>query len=105
MISCLEDQLRRDEAVRLRPYKDSVGKLTIGVGRNLDDVGISLQEADLLLANDVKSATVALEANFPWTMDLDEVRKGALLNMTFNMGIRGLSGFKDFLAKMQAKDF
>lgn len=91
--------------MRLRPYKDSVGKLTIGVGRNLDDVGISLEEADLLLANDIKAATVALEANFPWTMDLDDVRKGAMLNMTFNMGIRGLSGFKDFLAKMEAKDF
>src|SRR5258708_976756 len=104
-ITCIADQLRRDEALHLRPYKDSVGKLTIGVGRNLDDVGISEQEADVLLANDIKAATLALEATFPWTMDLDETRKGALVNMAFNMGIRGLAQFKDFLAKMQTKDF
>jgi lysozyme len=105
VIASLKDQLIRDEELRLRPYKDSVGKLTIGVGRNLDDVGISLQEADLLLANDIKAATVALESTFPWTMELDEVRQGALLNMTFNMGIHGLAQFRDFLAKLQAKDF
>lgn len=99
------DQLRRDEGLILHPYRDSVGKITIGIGRNLDDVGISEKEADFLLANDVNSATVALEANFPWTMGLDDARKGALVNMTFNMGIRGLSEFRDFLAKMQAGDF
>jgi lysozyme len=104
-ITCLEDQLRRDEGVRLRPYRDSVGKVTIGVGRNLDDVGISEKEADLLLANDIQSATISLEANFPWTMELDQVRKGALLNMAFNMGVRGLAEFRDFLEKMQAQNF
>jgi lysozyme len=104
-ITCLEDQLRRDEGFRSHPYQDSVGKLTIGVGRNLDDVGISAQESDVLLANDIKAATVSLESTFPWTMDLDEVRKGALLNMTFNIGVRGLSQFHDFLAKLEAKEF
>jgi lysozyme len=98
-------QLHRDEGLRLKPYRDQVGKLTIGVGRNLDDVGISEQEADLLLANDIHAATVSLESAFPWTAGLDEVRKGALLNMTFNMGIHGLSEFRDFLNKMQAGDF
>lgn len=105
MITCLEDQLRRDEGVKLKPYRDSVGKLTIGIGRNLDDDGISLEEADFLLEADMKAATVSLEANFPWAMALDEARKGALLNMTFNMGIKGLSEFKDFLAKMQSGNF
>jgi lysozyme len=104
-ITCLEDQLRRDEGVRLSPYKDSVGKLTIGVGRNLSDVGIGPDESDLMLSNDIKRATVSLESSFPWTMVLDDVRKGALLNMAFNMGVRGLSGFHDFLDKMQAGDF
>lgn len=104
-ITNLADQLRRDEGTRLRPYRDIVGKLTIGCGRNLDDVGISQDEADLLLANDIKAATLRLESTFPWTMALDEVRKGALLNMTFNMGIGGLGGFRNFLANMQAGDY
>lgn len=105
MIASLKDQLIRDEALRLKPYTDSVGKLTIGIGRNLTDDGISLQEADVLLANDIASATATLEASFPWTTTLDDVRKGALLNMAFNMGIDGLMEFRDFLAKMRLGDF
>lgn len=105
MITNLNDQLVRDEALRLKPYKDSVGKITIGVGRNLTDVGISISEAYTLLQNDIGNAAAALASTFPWTNDLDDVRKAALQNMVFNMGIAGLAGFRDFLAKMQAHDF
>jgi lysozyme len=104
-ISCLADQLRRDEGWRTYPYKDSVGKLTIGYGRNLDDVGISPQEGDILLANDIKAATVSLESHFPWVMSLDSVRMGALTNLCFNMGIGALSGFKDMLEKVKDGDY
>jgi lysozyme len=52
-VSSLIEQLRRDEGCVLKPYRDQVGKLTIGVGRNLDDVGISSDEAEYLLANDI----------------------------------------------------
>ena len=105
MISNLKDQLVRDEELRLKPYTDSVGKLTIGVGRNLTDKGISFQEAQLLLANDIADATADLQAKLPWTATLDDVRKGALLNMAFNLGIGGLLEFHYFLAKMQAGNF
>ena len=105
MITNLKDQLVRDEELRLKPYTDSVGKLTIGVGRNLTDKGISFQEAQGLLANDIADATADLQAKLPWTATLDDVRKGALLNMTFNMGIGGLLEFHDFLARMQRGDF
>jgi lysozyme len=115
-ITCLQDQLRRDEEERQMAYDDATGKtllkgdkllgnLSIGIGRNLSAKGVSPKERDFLLNNDIQDATVALEASFPWAMELDDVRRGALLNMTFNMGLRGLSGFHDFLAKMQAKDF
>ena len=105
MITNLKDQLVRDEELRLKPYTDSVGKLTIGVGRNLTDKGISVQEAQGLLANDIADATAELQAKLPWTATLDDVRKGAMLNMTFNMGIGGLLEFHDFLARMQRGDF
>lgn len=97
----LIDQLIRDEGLRLKPYKDTVGKLTIGVGRNLSDVGISEAEAMVLLSNDVQEATKSLEQAFPWIVVLDDVRLAALLNMTFNMGVGGLSGFRQFMAAMQ----
>jgi lysozyme len=99
------DQLKRDEGVRLRLYKDSVGKFTIGVGRNLEDVGISADEADLLLANDVAHASRMLETTFPWTAGLSDARHGVLLNMTFNMGIGGLGQFRKFLADVQAGNY
>lgn len=105
MISSLQEQLIRDEGQRKFPYKDTVGKTTIGVGRNLDDVGLSQDEIDLLLTNDIKAARQRLSEHFPWTDALDDVRRSALVAMVFNMGVGGLGGFKNFLAKMQAGDF
>ena len=104
-ITCLEDQLKRDEGIRLHPYQDSVGKWTIGIGRNLSDVGISEAEATLLLQNDVLAASNALERAFPWVSGLDDVRKAVLVNMAFNMGIAGLAGFKGTLSLIQAGDY
>lgn len=97
----ISDQLMRDESIRLKPYKDSVGKLTIGVGRNLDDDGISQLEAEVLLQNDIAYASEELRTNLPWTERLDDARRGVLLNMAFNMGIHGLLGFKNMLAAVQ----
>ena len=105
MITNLKDQLLRDEELRLKPYTDSVGKLTIGVGRNLSDKGISFQEAQTLLVNDIGAALSELQSALPWTATLDDVRKGAMLNMTFNLGIGGLLEFHDFLARMERGDF
>lgn len=83
-----------NEGLRLKPYKDTVGKLTIGIGRNLDDVGISKDEALRLLDTDIQSAEKELQKHFDWYSDLDEIRKIVLLDMCFNMGIGKLIGFK-----------
>jgi lysozyme len=101
----LVEQLIRDEGIVLHPYTDSVGKLTIGIGRNLTDMGISQAEATYLLVNDIQNATDHLEKALPWSGGLDEVRHSALLNMTFNMGIGGLCAFKKFLAALQSGDW
>lgn len=91
--------------MRLRPYRDEVGKLTIGVGRNLDDVGVSEDEAHTMLANDVASATAGMRTVLPWTTKLDAVRFGVLQNMCFNLGLTKLLGFKLFLASLEAGDW
>lgn len=98
----LVEQLRRDEGERLFPYKDSVGLLTIGVGRCIERIGITREESDLLLANDIKRVTQELNTRLPWSMALDAPRRGVLLNMAFNLGIDGLVGFKNTLAHVQA---
>ena len=97
MITNISDQLVRDEGLRFHPYTDSVGKVTIGIGRNLTDVGISLAEAKLMLANDIANSQRQLNMAFPWTAALSPARYGVLLNMVFNMGIHSLGEFRNFL--------
>src|SRR5687767_6324235 len=79
-------QLMVDEGVRHKPYRCTAGKLTIGVGRNLDDVGLSLDEVNILLANDIHRAEVAAMDVFPNFLELSDNRKAVLVNMAFNMG-------------------
>jgi lysozyme len=91
--SRLKADLRRHEGIRLLPYTDTVGKQTIGVGRNLSDVGISTAEAELMLSNDLDRAFKTAR-HYIYTFDkLDEVRQEALINMAFNLGNR-LSTFQ-----------
>jgi len=105
MTTRLREQLIRHEDLRLKPYRDSVGKLSIGVGRNLDDVGISREEALLLLDNDILRAQTAVIRELPWAVELDSARFEVLINMAFNMGIGGLLGFRKFLAELQDRHF
>jgi len=98
-------QLVIDEGLRLKPYKDTVGKTTIGVGRNLDDVGISKSEAMSLLGADIDRVVAQLDATFPWWRNMTDARQQALANMTFNLGIEKLKGFKNTLAAMQSGDY
>ncbi len=101
----LREMLIIDEGIRLHPYTDTVGKLTIGVGRNLTDIGISKDEAIILLDNDIKAAIVALDGLWPWWRGMSEVRQHVLANMCFNMGITKLSGFKLALEAMEQSKY
>lgn len=101
----LAAQLRRHEGVRAKPYTDTVGKLTIGVGRNLTDRGLSHDEVDVLLANDLELAQQECERSFAWYAALDSVRQAALVNLCFNLGLPRLLGFRHALAAMAAGDF
>jgi len=98
-------ELVRDEGLRLKPYRCTAGKLTIGVGRNLEDRGITAEEADFLLLNDVKRFSAELDERLPWWKGLDPVRRRVILNMAFNLGVDGLLAFKNTLAAVKAKDW
>lgn len=100
-VKALCDELTRDEGFRLKPYRDTVGKLSIGVGRNLDDVGISAEEAGILLSHDIDRTVAALDTAIPWWRGLDDVRQRVIVNMAFNLGIGGLLGFKNTLAAVK----
>jgi len=101
----LIEQLKRHEGIKLTPYKCTSDKLTIGVGRNLEDVGISEAEAEILLQNDIQRAVTQLKERYPWTLELDEVRLAALINFTFNVGIGTVSKFVNAMALLKAKNY
>lgn len=101
----LKAELIRDEGLRLKPYRCTAGKLTIGVGRNLDDVGLIEEEAMYLLKTDIDRAMDDLDRNVPWWRSMADARRRALVNMCFNLGWPRLSQFKNMLAHLQAGDF
>lgn len=100
----LRSQLERHEGLRLKPYRDTVGKLTIGYGRNLEDVGISRDEADFMLDNDIDQVERQLETVDEYR-DLDAVRQAVIANMAFNLGFAGLMGFKNMWAAIGRRDW
>ncbi|RQR81458.1 MULTISPECIES: glycoside hydrolase family protein [unclassified Burkholderia] len=97
-------EVSRDEGRRLKPYVDTVGKTSIGVGRNLTDVGISDAECDAMLSNDIDRAVAWLDRNLSWWRQLDAVRQRVIVNMAFNMG-GGLLTFVNTLAAMRRGDY
>jgi len=96
----LKSELVSDEGEVLYAYKDSLGYLTIGVGRLIDKRrggGLSHDESMYLLGNDIERVTSELWQRIEGWGDLDDVRQRALCNMAFQMGVQGLLGFKTTL--------
>jgi len=103
--------IRAHEGYRGRPYECTAGKLTIGIGRNLDDVGISEVEALYLLDNDVHDCVLDLYRIFPnkgdeiGIDDLCEARQHALIDLRFNVGGTGFRTFKRMIAAVKVAEF
>jgi lysozyme len=90
-------QLKGDEGIKESAYKDHLGYLTIGVGRLIDArKGGKLRpdEITYLLNNDIDDRIEALTRALPWFQDLDDARRGVLLNMAFQLGTEGLLQFR-----------
>ena len=96
----LAEMLIEDEGLRLTPYRCTAGKLTIGVGWNLDDCPMRRDEALLRLDNDLTECRADLRTIFgPDLWDTMAVaRRAALSNMRFNLGPAGFRGFKTMIA-------
>lgn len=97
-------QLRDEEGEVLNAYQDHLGYWTIGVGRLIDKRkggGITKEESEYLLSNDISKVNDQLDANIPWWRNLDEPRQAVLQGMAFQMGIAGLLGFKNTLKMVE----
>jgi lysozyme len=93
------------EGLRLRPYRCTAGKLTIGVGRNLDDNGITQAEAFALLENDIIAVEADLDRTWPWWRQMTDPRQQVLADMCFNLGVNRLGGFVNTIAAMKRGDY
>lgn len=93
------------EALKTKPYTDTKGKLTIGVGRNLTDVGLTRSECLFLLDNDIDRSEKECLLTFPWFRELNDVRQRAICEMNFNLGLPKLRNFRKMEAAIRAKDW
>ena len=101
----LRAMLRKHEGVRHLPYCDTVGKITIGVGRNLTDRGLAQDEITLLFENDIKLSTDILDSLFTNWHGFPISARHALISMAFNLGGPRLTKFKKMRAALEKHDF
>ncbi len=104
----LLQQLKRDEGFVDHAYQDHLGYWTIGIGRLIDrrkGGKITEDEPLYLLNNDVERFEKEVTKALPWVSNLDEARRGVILNMAFNLGTQGLLGFKNTLKNIQEGNY
>lgn len=100
----LIDQLEVDEGHEPKPYKDSLGYLTLGFGTLIEN-GLSIFESRLLLVARAREATYELQRAKPIVTELSDNRIYALSNMAYNLGVPKLLKFKNMWAAIEERDF
>lgn len=101
----LMNRVIKHEGLMLKPYKCPAGKLTIGVGRNLDDVGITKEEALFLLENDLDRCHQECIKAFFWYGEMPERRQGVIQEMCFNLGLSRLKTFRNMLLACEVGNY
>lgn len=100
-----EKRLGLEEGVKSKVYLDTKGIPTVGIGRNLRDVGLSPDEITYLFKNDVKRVLADIERELPWASTLDEARQFVVFDMCFNMGINKLKTFVNTLLAIKNHEY
>ena len=99
--------IKANEGLRLKPYKCTAKKLTIGYGRNLEDVGITIEEAEFMLKTDITKALEDLDSIFGFKpfCALSNKRQMALIDMMFNLGRPRFKTFKKMIKAIKTGNF
>lgn len=108
MIDGLKNNIKQAEGFRSAAYVDPLGYWTIGYGRMIDkrlNGGITEQEADLLLENDINRVLRECRDHFSWFKNMSENRKAAIAEMCFQLGLSRLLGFTNMLKCMGNGDY
>lgn len=101
----LKATIREAEGLRLSPYEDTTGHLSIGYGYNLSTNGISEAIADWLLNDALVEAREGLEMQWPPFQSLDDVRQRVLVEMAYNLGLQGVIHFRKMLHALTIQDW
>ena len=104
----LLEMIKRHEGVEKHCYRCSAGYLTIGVGRNVDPedgLGLTDDEVDYLLNNDIVRVVKELGGEYRWFTDLNDARRDAMIDICFNLGATRLRLFKNALSAMSEEDY
>ena len=104
----LVETLKRHEGVRSHAYKCSENMITVGVGRNLDEnggIGLSDDEIEYLLMNDIERCDAELRATYDWYGSLGKPRRDAMINLSFNLGLTRLRGFVKAIEAMSREQY
>lgn len=97
-----------DEDEVLHAYEDHLGYLTIGVGHLIDKRkggGISQQVSRYILSDDIRGKVNECAERFDWFAGLDEVRRGVIVCMAFQLGIDGVAGFRMMIRAIRNSDW
>ena len=89
-------------------YKCPAGYWTVGVGRNVDPnggIGLSDEEVDMLLENDIARVIKELASEYSWFKDLDSVRAEAVINAFFCLGATKFRGFQKMIQAFETADY
>ncbi len=105
LIDDLKEMLIKNEGIELKIYRCSSQKLTIGAGRNIEDNGISIDEAELMLKNDMDGVFNDLDRNIPFWQSMPYNVRLVLCDLCFNLGIKKLCRFTKMLEALEERDF
>jgi len=101
MYDKVKEMLVRHEGVVCTLYQCSEAKWTIGVGRNLQDRGVTEDEAMYLLDNDIKRVMSQLDEYWTVWRSFPEKAQLCCVDMSFQMGIKGFMDFRRTRALME----
>ena len=104
-LDLLRLDLIRDEGRKTKPYKDSVGVLTIGVGWNLEEHGLPDTMIEELLERSIADAVMDLNRTLPWWTTKPEPIQRGMVNMVFNLGIGRFLKFEKTIAALGVGDY
>ena len=101
----MRKHIESNEGRHNKPYKCSEGKLTIGVGHNIEDRGLSDKVIDLLFIEDIQEAYLTAHSLFYRFVSMPQNAQTVFMDMAFQLGKSRLRKFKNMIACANERDW